>query len=177
MEPEATQLRTGRLSGPDGEADCQLAVVGAHGGAGVTTLAVWLRPARDFGTVRRIGWGLSSWHIGGLPVVLVARNTLVAAGRARDAINTIAWRCGKRAVLAVVSDSLPEPIQATRAFDRLAGRVGAIVRVPFVASLRVTVDPMLVLRPNAVHEALAEIRAAALADELDPRTPVRSRGR
>ncbi len=141
----------------------EIVVAGAHGGAGVTTLAVWLRPARDIGVVRRAGPGFSLLHAGALPLVLVARNTLSAAGRATNVVNIISWGGGTPAVLAVVSDSLPEPAEATYRFDLLASRVGAIVRVPFVASLRVTVDPALVDLPRKTRDAIAEIRAVALA--------------
>lgn len=163
MQRETTQEWTEPVSGADEAVVRKVAVVGAHGGAGVTTLAFWLRPARDFGVIRRLGQGVSSWNIHELPVVLVARNTLVAAKRAKDAVSTITWRRGKPVVLAVVSDSLPEPIEATRSFDRLDRRVAAIVRVPFVAALRVTLNLTEVELPKAARDAIAEIRAAALA--------------
>jgi hypothetical protein len=80
-------------------------------------------------------------------------------------------------VLAVVSDSLPEPIQATRSFDALARRVVAIVRVPFVPSLRVMADLTLAELPRSARDAIAEIREAAFATAPESVTRVRSQGR
>src|SRR5437764_763318 len=57
-------------------------LVGAHGGAGVTTLAGLLRPAWDMGAVRRPGPGQRPLRPAGRPVVLVARSTAAAAARA-----------------------------------------------------------------------------------------------
>jgi len=56
--------------GPPGE----VVLVGAHGGAGVTTLAGLLRPAWDMGAVRRPGPGQRPLRPAGRPVVLVARS-------------------------------------------------------------------------------------------------------
>ena len=50
-------------------------VAGAHGGAGVTTLAALLQPAWDLGAPRHTGREFPPLRSGGRPVVLVARNT------------------------------------------------------------------------------------------------------
>src|SRR5579863_1837246 len=60
----------------------EVVLVGAHGGAGVTTLAGLLRPAWDMGAVRRPGPGQRPLRPAGRPVVLVARSTAAAAARA-----------------------------------------------------------------------------------------------
>ena len=60
----------------------EVVLVGAHGGAGVTTLAGLLRPAWDMGTVRRPGPGQRPLRPAGRPVGLVARSTATAAAPA-----------------------------------------------------------------------------------------------
>jgi hypothetical protein len=136
-------------------------VIGAHGGAGVTTLAILLRPAWDMGTVTRPSRDRPPLRSEGRPVVLVSRNTVAAAGRATAAVNAITWHGERVAVLAVVGDGLPEPEAAAYRFRVLAFRVGAVVRVPFVASLRVADDPARVDLPRKARRAVADIRAEA----------------
>jgi hypothetical protein len=146
-------------SGPPRE----IVVIGAHGGAGATTLAILLRPAWDMGIVPRPARDRPPLRAGGRPVVLVSRNTAAAAGRATTAVNAITWHGERVAVLAVVSDGLPEPVAAAYRFRVLTHRVGAIVRVPFVASLRVADDPARVDLPRKAGRAVADIRTEALS--------------
>jgi hypothetical protein len=122
-------------AGGGGVAD-EIVVIGAHGGAGVSTLAVLLRPAWDLGIAVRQADDGPRLNTAGRPLVLVTRNTVPAARRATAAVNTITWDEEQVAVLAVVSDGLPEPVAAAYRFQVLAPRVGAIVRVPFIASHR-----------------------------------------
>jgi len=96
---------------------------------------------------------------GGRPVVLVARNTTHAAGRATTAVNAITWVGERIAVLAVVSDGLPEPAEARYRFRLLEARVGGIVRVPFVPLFRLVGDPADAALPRRARAALAHIRA------------------
>src|SRR5579859_7119007 len=67
---------------PHREASREVVLVGAHGGAGVTTLAGLLRPAWDMGAVWRPGPDRGPLRPAGRPVLLVTRNTVAAAGRA-----------------------------------------------------------------------------------------------
>jgi MinD-like ATPase involved in chromosome partitioning or flagellar assembly len=138
----------------------EIVVVGAHGGAGVSTLAALLRPAWDMGVVRgpRPGRPLRP---GGRPVVLVARNTVAAAGGAVAATKVITRQGTQVAVLVVVSDGLPEPAEARYRFRVLQGRVGAVVRMPFVPALRAAGSPLQVNLPRKALRALAEIRVLA----------------
>ena len=69
-------------------------IVGAHGGAGVTTLAGLLRPAWDMGVVRRPGQGHASLPLTGQPVLLVTRNSVTAEGRAVSASRLLAEQGG-----------------------------------------------------------------------------------
>jgi len=140
----------------------EIVLVGAHGGAGVTTLAGLLRPAWDMGTVRRLGPGRGPLRPAGRPVLLVTRNTVTASGRAVAAARLLGEQGVPVAVLAVVGDGLPEPAEARYRFRVLEGRVGAVVRVPFVPAFRLAADPRSVALPRRVRRALAEIRALAL---------------
>ena len=64
-------------------------------------------------------------------------------------------------VLAVTGDGLPEPAEARYRFRVLDGRVGAVVRVPFIPAFRLAADPLAVTLPRRARHALAEIRALA----------------
>ena len=162
MQPTPARARPGLVvPGPDG-AVREIVVVGAHGGAGTTTLAVLLQPAWDMGTVRCPARGRPVVQARGRPITLVTRNTAAAAARATAAVNAISWQGESVAVLAIVSDGLPEPVAAVYRFQLLAARVGAIVRVPFVASLRAADDPALADLPRSARRSIAGIRAEAL---------------
>jgi hypothetical protein len=152
----------------------EIAVAGAHGGAGTTTLAILLQPAWDMGTVRRPVRGLPPPCTGGRPLVVVAQNTPAGAARATTAVNDINWLGERIAVLVVVSDGLPELVAAAYRFQLLAARVNAVVRVPFVAALRAADDPAQVDLPRKASRSIADIRAKALtyaADASWTRTP------
>jgi hypothetical protein len=147
----------------------EIVVVGAHGGAGTTTLAILLRPSWDTGTVRSPARGCPSIRpTGGRPLALVSRNTVAAAARTTVAVNAITWHGEPIAVLVIVSDGLPEPAAAAYRFQVLAPRVGAIVRVPFIASLRAADDPAQVNLPRRARRSIADIRARAFARAACP---------
>ena len=92
-------------------------------------------------------------------MVLVTRNTAAAAARAVTATGLLAEQGVQVTVLAVISDGLPEPAEARYRFRVLDGRVGAVVRVPFIPAFRLAADPLLVTLPRRARRALAEIRA------------------
>jgi hypothetical protein len=146
----------------------EIMVVGAHGGAGVTTLAGLLRPAWDLGVVRRPGPGCGVLRPAGRQVLLVARGTVPAAGRAVAAIRLLGEQDVQVAVLAVVGDGLPEPAEARYRFRVLEGRVGAVIRVPFVPVFRIAADPLSAGLPRRARRALAAIRS--LVHEHEPVT-------
>jgi hypothetical protein len=141
--------------------NAEIVLVGAHGGAGVTTLAVLLRPAWDMGMVRQAGPASVSLRPAGRPILLVARNTAPAAGRAVAATRLLSDQRVHVAVLVVIGDGLPEPNEARYRFRVLEGRVSAVVRMPFVPAFRVAADPLAVRLPHRARRALAEIRALA----------------
>jgi hypothetical protein len=137
----------------------EIVVAGAHGGAGTSTLSALLAPAWDMGVIRAAGpaGGLRS---GGRPVVLVARGTVGAAGRAVAAVTEVTRTGLPVAALAVISDGLPEPAEARYRFRILDSRV-PVVRVPFVAAFRAAASPLQVGLPRRARQALARIRALA----------------
>lgn len=137
----------------------EIVLVGAHGGAGVSTLAVLLSPAWDLGTAGGAGPGLL--RTGGRPVVLAARGTVAAAGRAVAAVTAITGQGTPVAVLVVVSDGFPEPAEARYRFRVLEARVGAVIRMPFVPALRAAAATQQVGLPRRARRALAQIRACA----------------
>ena len=154
-----------------------IVLVGAHGGAGVTTLAGLLRPAWDMGAVRRPGPGQRPLRPAGRPVVLVARSTAAAAACAVTATGLLAAQGVQVTVLAVIGDGLPEPAEARYRFRVLEGRVGAVVRMPFVPAFRVTADPSRVDLPRRARQALAEIRALTREQAPRPAPATRVQGR
>jgi hypothetical protein len=96
--------RPGRPPEPSGE----VVLVGAHGGARVSTLAGLLRPAWDLGVITRPGPGRGPLRPVGRPVLLVTRNTVTAAARAVTAARLLAEQGVPVAVLAVIGDGLPD---------------------------------------------------------------------
>ena len=153
----AARQRPGGRPRPPGA----VVLVGAHGGAGVTTLAGLLRPAWDMGVVKRPGPDRGPLRPGGRPVLLVTRNTVTAAGRAVAATRLLNEQGVPVAVLAVIGDGLPEPAEAAYRFRVLGAYVGAVVRVPFVPAFRIAANPRSVDLPRRARRALAEIRALA----------------
>jgi hypothetical protein len=138
----------------------ELVIWGAHGGAGTSTLAVWLQPAWDMGAMRpepnppypaAVAYGRA-------PLV-ACRNTAWSARQATKALATVARQGGQVAVLVVVSDGWPEPVTATRRFGLLESQVRAVIRVPFIPGLRLADDPATVPLPRRALRALARIQA------------------
>ncbi len=148
----------------------ELVVAGAHGGAGTSTLAVLLAPAWDMGVIQPAA-PAGGLRPGGRPVVLVTRNTVAAAGRAVTAVTAVTRSGLPVAVLAVISDGLPEPAEARYRFRILEGRVGAVVRVPFTPAFRAAGSPLRVSLPRRARHALAQIRALA-ADQSSYPAPI-----
>jgi len=162
--------RPARRRPPDG-----IIVAGAHGGAGTSALAELLAPAWDMGAISGAAPG-GQWPAG-RPVVLAARNTVAAAGRAITAVSALARAGTPVAVLVVVSDGLPEPAEARYRYRVLEGRVGAVVRMPFVPALRVAGHPAQVGLPPRARQALAEIRALTCEPAPRPAQATRVQGR
>jgi hypothetical protein len=138
----------------------ELVIWGAHGGAGTTTLAVWLQPAWDMGAMRPEPdppYPAPVAH--GRALVVACRNTVWSARQATKALTTVAQQGGQVAALAVVSDGWPEPATATRRFGLLESQVRAVIRIPFIPGLRLADDPATVPLPRRALRALARIQA------------------
>jgi hypothetical protein len=98
---------------------------------------------------------------------------VVAASQAITATTAVTTAGVPVAVLVVVGDGLPEPAEARYRFRVLEGRVGAVVRMPFVPAFRAAASPGQVRLPRRARQALAEI--SALARQQAPRPPYSSR--
>ena len=140
----------------------EIALLGAHGGAGTSTLAFLLRSELDLGTAREPHLDAWDWRMQGRPLVLVTRNTAPGAIRAEAVVNALAGRGIHVAVVAVISDGLPEPWTASYRFRVMSCRVGWVVRVPFVGLLRSVEDPAKARLPWSARRAVARIEVAAL---------------
>lgn len=139
----------------DGAQLADIAVVGAHGGAGVTTLSALLKPAADLGVFDQSWWASSRID---RPIVLATRPTVSSAQRASTAVAELTALGYQVTVLAVVGDGMPDPGQTAYRLRLLRGRVAAVVRVPFAASLRAVGEPADARLPGAARRAIAEIR-------------------
>lgn len=149
--------------GSHGGAPEHLVVVGAHGGAGTSTIAALLRPAWDLGTVGHLtGTGRMPAVAQSRPLLVVARNTVATARHATDAVTALHNAGVPIAVLVIVADGAgPEPRDATARFSLLEGRVRGAVRMPFMPGLRLVDDVTGFELPSRVRDALAAIRHLA----------------
>jgi hypothetical protein len=134
-------------------------VAGAHGGAGATTLAVLLGAAWDLGAILDPDPAYPPVRVHGRRLIVVCRDTVPAAWHATRAVTAL-HACGERvSALAIVSDGAgPEPADASARFALLEGRVGGMVRVPFVPALRLVDAPAGVALPARARRALAQLR-------------------
>ncbi len=124
----------------------ELVVVGAHGGAGATTLAILLRPAWDMGAMRP---GRDARYPAlvahGRPLLLVCRNTTAAAAAATAAAAALLSPGAAVSVLVVVSDGWSSgcrsyPRSGSPATRRRC-RCRAVPSVRSVTSARWPADP------------------------------------
>jgi hypothetical protein len=136
-----------------------LGLLGAHGGAGVTTLARLTPAARDLGALAP-GHG---YLLRATPqlIVLVTRSTVPASARAAAAMRILAAQAVPVAVLAIVSDGLPEPPEAAYRFRVLAADVSSVLRIPFVPALRRAEDPADAGLTRRARRVIACIRPLA----------------
>jgi hypothetical protein len=137
-----------------------LLIWGAHGGAGTSTLATLLQPARDMGALHtEADYRYPVPNPDANPVLVACRCTTWSAIKASAAVTALTRSGGQVSVLAVVSDGWPEPPIATSWFRLLSAQVGAVVRLPFIPWLRQCNDPALVRLPRAARQAMDTIRA------------------
>ncbi len=145
------------------------AVIGAHGGAGTSTIAALLRPAWDLGSVAHLaGTGRMPVLARSRPLLVVARNTVAAARRATDAVTALHHAGVPIAGLVIVADGAgAEPRDATARFSLLEGRVRGVVRMPFVPGLRLVDDVTQIPLPERARDALASIRGVVNGQVAD----------
>jgi len=156
--------------GPSIPSEGSVFVVGAHGGAGTTTLkdALWAgarelsRREASEGTVADGGGGWSA-----TPVIVVGRGT--AAGVAAAVVTALELRAvGAAVVLAVVGDgTLPEPAAVRARLRAVRDQVLDVVRVPYVARWRFIDAPGE--PPTAYVDAVSRIRSAVERSEAGAR--------
>ncbi len=138
----------------------ELVIWGAHGGAGTTTLATWLRPAWDMGAMRPTPDPQHPAIVArSRALVVTCRGTAWASAQATKAVAAVIRQGGQIAVVAVVSDGWPEPSTATSRLRLLEPQAEAIIRIPFVPGLRLADDPASVPLPRRALRALAQIQA------------------
>lgn len=147
----------GRSPAP-GPAGPPLAVCGAHGGAGTTTLAALLDPAYDLGRVRidAVSPALGLARMPG-PLLLACRPTTWSAELATAAVSALAGAGHQVAVLVIAADGWPETPVAAARYRMLSARVRSVVRMPFVPALRGCPDPSSVRLPRNARRALDRI--------------------
>jgi hypothetical protein len=158
---------------PDRCHGANLLVWGAHGGAGTTTLTIWLgRLACDMGSMRPGIYPRYPAKIAnGRPLVVVSGPTAHAALKATIAVKAVTMAWARVSVLAIVGDGWPEPPTSTIRFHLLEPQCDAIIRVPFVPGMRLADDPAAVPLPRQARRAVNEIRAATGLPPLSPPVP------
>jgi hypothetical protein len=141
-----------------------LAVLGAHGGAGTSTLSALLGAA-DLGcryddqlppVLTSGGRGLS-----GSALLLACRPTTVSATYATEAIRDLAALRIPVAVLVICGDGWPETPVATARYRLLSAQVGTVTRMPFIPVIRGYGHPEQVRLRRGARNALATIRTLA----------------
>ena len=159
------RVAASRPAGPS-PAGPRLAVCGAHGGAGTTTLAALLDPAADLGAIRRCAAGpsLVAARMPG-PLLLACRPDTWSAELATAAVTVLAKAGHEVAVLVITGDGWPQTAVAAARYRMLSARVGAVVAVPFVPALRGCSDPAGVRLPRGARRALARIRLITAVPE------------
>ena len=139
----------------------ELVICGAHGGAGTSTLATWLQPAWDMGSMRSEPNPQHPAVVArGRALVVTCRSTAWSTGQATKAVAAVIRQGGQVAVVAVVSDGWPEPSTATSRLRLLIPQAEAVIRIPFIPGLRLADDPGSVPLPRRALGALAQIQAA-----------------
>lgn len=137
----------------------ELVVWGAHGGAGTTTLAIWLQPAWDMGAMRpEPNPPYPARVAAGRPLLVACRCTASSAQLATAAVAAVRRQGGEVIALVVVSDGWPEPAVAASRFRLLQPQVGAVIRMPFIPGLRLADNPEVPL-PRRVRQAVDQIQA------------------
>jgi hypothetical protein len=169
--------------GPAHQAAGQIVIIPAHGGAGASTLADWLR--RELSGIPA-GEG---WQVGvtaalpdadpaqiaasarlrvpppEIPVIIAARGNAQGARRAVIAVSVLEQRGVWPAAIALIGDGAgPEPRQAGQHLDLIGTRAGPVVRVPFVAALRTGALPGTARMRRGLRDAIDGLLTLAVPE-------------
>jgi len=172
-----------RVAGPAHRPGGQIVVVPAHGGAGASTLADWLR--RE---LNRMPAG-QGWRVGvtaalrdadpaqiaasaqlrvpppAVPVIIAARSNVQGARRAVIAVTALEHRGTMPVAIALVADGAgPEPRQVMQYLDLIGTRAGPVVRIPFVAALRAGAPPGAVRIRRSLRVAVTGLLTLAVPE-------------
>jgi hypothetical protein len=141
-----------------------LAVLGAHGGAGTSTLAALLG-ATDLGCRYddRLPPVLTSGGPAGpgRALLLACRPTTLSATYATEAIRDLAAVRIPVAVLVICGDGWPETPVATARYRLLSAQVGTVTRMPFIPVIRGYGHPQQVRLGRPARHALTAIQTLA----------------
>jgi len=143
-------------------------VLGAHGGAGTTTLTHWLpSPSFDLGPITGPDGTVRQVTPYGRPVIVTTRNTVCSAHAASIAINGLRDQGLRVACLVIVADGAgSEPREAKVRFRMLEGHVEGTVRLSFLATLRGSEEvPPEEELPRKMVSELTRIKELAQKDD------------
>jgi hypothetical protein len=132
----------------------RFAVIGAHGGAGTSTVTAMLDPTR-LGVAVEVSAGVSA---AGRHPVLVARGTAYGTARAAELMADWPPRW-PRPWLVLVADAPGDPPPAARFRLRvLSGRLTGVARLSYLHRLRCVDDPLEALTDRRVARVAARLR-------------------
>ncbi|MEU8309847.1 hypothetical protein AB0C84_40380 [Actinomadura sp. NPDC048955] len=172
--PAPPPERPGPLYRPPAD---ELVLLGAHGGAGVSTVVALLENHKvwDFGALPRqhLRTGRTVMGLAGRPLILLARGNVPSAALATAATRTLLHSGYPVTALIVVSDGAgPEPPEATARFRLLEPHLASgLLRMPFIPALRLVDQPAKVHLPRAAARSLTALRQLAPAQPAPQPTP------
>jgi hypothetical protein len=148
---------------PAGRPAPPLGVLGAHGGAGTSTLALLLG-ATDLGCRYHDQLPPAITSDPGLnesALLLTCRPTTLSANYATEAIRELAKLRIPVAVLVICGDGWPETPATTASYRLLSAQVGTVTRMPFIPAIRGFSHPESVRIGRRARNALNEVRLLA----------------
>lgn len=142
-------------------------ILGAHGGAGATTLTHWLpSPSFDLGPITGPDGTVRKVTSHGRPIIVTTRSTVRSAHAASTAINGLRDQGLRVACLVIVADGAgSEPREAKVRFRMLEGHVGGTARLSFLPTLRGSEEvPSEEELPRKMVSELSRIKELAQKD-------------
>lgn len=149
-------------------------VLGAHGGAGTTTVNRMLAPAAHEGSYE-------DWTRQLEPMVLVAKATAYGLRKATEAmtwvnhvIRSAPYQIAPPVLVLVADAPGGEPSTAKARARLVQDQVRGIVRIPYVPAWANLDDPLSVPAPRAVVTAASELRTLLTPTHQTPHQGVRA---